>query len=131
MKCRRRILVGILNLLLIRIERIYSNPRGNNTFRILVDRLWPRGLKKDKVKIDLWQKDVAPSNSLRKWFSHDKTKWDEFKDLYFRELDNNPKSVSVILEKAKLEPLTLLFGSKEERFNNARALKEYIEKKMK
>jgi uncharacterized protein YeaO (DUF488 family) len=57
---------------MIKIERIYSNPRGNNSsFRILVDRLWPRGLSKDKVKVDLWQKDIAPSNSLRKWFSHD------------------------------------------------------------
>jgi uncharacterized protein YeaO (DUF488 family) len=57
--------------LAIKVERIYNNPRGNSTFRILVDRLWPRGLSKDKVKVDLWQKDIAPSNSLRKWFSHD------------------------------------------------------------
>ena len=75
-------------MLLIRIERIYDNPKGNNDgFRILVDRVWPRGLSKDKVKVDLWQKDIAPSNSLRKWFTHDEKKWNEFKRRYFKELD--------------------------------------------
>ncbi|HXS59831.1 MAG TPA: DUF488 family protein [Candidatus Sulfopaludibacter sp.] len=65
---------------MIEIERIYYNPKGDNedSFRILIDRLWPRGLSKDKVKIDLWLKDIAPSNSLRKWFSHDENKWTEF-----------------------------------------------------
>ena len=66
--------------LMIKVERIYNNPKGNtDSFRILVDRLWPRSLSKDKVNIDLWQKDVAPSDSLRKWFAHDEKKWDQFK----------------------------------------------------
>ncbi len=74
---------------MIKIERIYDNPIGdnnnnNNNFRILVDRLWPRGLSKDKVKIDLWLKDIAPSTPLRKWFSHDKNKWNEFKSKYLK-----------------------------------------------
>ena len=73
---------------MIRVERIYDNPKGNSdSFRILVDRLWPRGLSKDKVRFDLWQKEIAPSDSLRKWFGHDKKKWNEFKQRYFKELD--------------------------------------------
>lgn len=117
---------------MIKIERIYNNPRGNhNGFRILVDRLWPRGLSKDKVKMDLWQKDIAPSNSLRKWFGHDDEKWNEFKRRYFKELDKNIDSVNQILDKVKEGSITLLYGSKEEKFNNAVALKEYLEEKIK
>ena len=75
-------------MMTIKIERIYNNNlKGEDSFRILVDRIWPRGLRKDKVKADLWLKDIAPSNSLRKWFAHDEKKWDEFKRRYFRELD--------------------------------------------
>jgi uncharacterized protein YeaO (DUF488 family) len=116
---------------MIKIERIYDNPRGNNNFRILVDRLWPRGLSKDKVKVNLWQKDIAPSNSLRKWFGHDDQKWNEFKRRYFKELDKNVDSVKQILDKVNEGSITLLYGSKEEKFNNAVALKEYLEEKIK
>ena len=117
---------------MIKIERIYNNPRGNNsTFRILIDRLWPRGLRKDKVKVDLWQKDIAPSNSLRKWFGHDEKKWDEFKTRYFKELEENIESVNPILDKINEGSITLLYGAKEEKFNNAIALKEYLEEKIK
>ena len=99
---------------------------------ILVDRLWPRGLSKDKVKVDLWQKDISPSNSLRKWFGHEDEKWNEFKRRYFKELDKNVDSVDQILDKVKEEgSVTLLYGSKEEKFNNAVALKEYLEEKIK
>ena len=92
------------------------------------------GLSKEKVRIDLWQKDIAPSNSLRKWFGHDENKWDEFKRKYFKELDkkndNNP--VDRIIKMAKEQnSITLLYGTKEERFNNAVALKEYLEEKTK
>jgi uncharacterized protein YeaO (DUF488 family) len=123
--------------LTIRIERIYDNPngnKGNNSFRILVDRLWPRGLSKDKARIDLWQKDIAPSNSLRKWFGHDEKKWDEFKRRYFKELDkkSNSEMIDEIIKLAKEHSsTTLLYGAKEERFNNAVALKEYLEEKTK
>lgn len=121
---------------MIRVERIYDNPKGNNDgFRILVDRLWPRGLSKDKVRFDLWQKEIAPSNSLRNWFGHDQKKWNEFKRRYFKELDGKKELVSVILSKVKEESstttITLLYGTKEERFNNAVALKEYLEEKAK
>src|SRR5947208_6758024 len=119
---------------MIKIERIYNNPRGNKSFRILVDRLWPRGLSKDKVKMDLWQKDIAPSNSLRKWFGHDEKKWNEFKRRYFEELDEKSELVNMILSKEKEKSsttITLLYGTKEDRFNNAVALKEYLDEKAK
>jgi uncharacterized protein YeaO (DUF488 family) len=123
--------------LTIRIERIYDNPKGNkgnNSFRILVDRLWPRGLGKKDTRIDLWQKDIAPSNTLRKWFGHDEKKWDEFKRKYFKELDikSNSEMVDEIIKMAKEHSsITLLYGAKEERYNNAVALKDYLEKKTK
>ena len=116
--------------MVIKVERIYNNPRGNKTFRVLVDRLWPRGLSKANVKVDLWQKDIAPSNSLRKWFSHDENKWNDFKARYFKELEKNSESVNTILDKINEGPITLLYGSKEEKFNNAIALKEYLEEKI-
>jgi uncharacterized protein YeaO (DUF488 family) len=126
------------------VQRIYDNPKGRNNndndFRILVDRLWPRGLSKDKVKVDLWQKDIAPSNSLRKWFGHDEKKWNEFKRRYFKELDEKSDLVNMILSKEKEKPsttittattITLLYGTKEDKFNNATALREYLEEKIK
>lgn len=121
---------------MIRVERIYDNPKGNDDdFRILVDRLWPRGLSKDKVRFDLWQKEIAPSNSLRKWFGHDEKKWNEFKRRYFKELDGKKELVNMILGKVKNESIsstiTLLYGTKEIRFNNAVALKEYVEERAK
>ncbi|MER5174155.1 MAG: DUF488 family protein [Candidatus Nitrosocosmicus sp.] len=118
---------------MIRIGRIYDNPIGDNSksFRILIDRLWSRGLSKDKVKIDLWLKDIAPSTLLRKWFSHDEKKWDEFKYRYFKELEENGKSINKILNKAIEGSITLLYGAKDEKFNNAVALKEYLEQKIK
>jgi uncharacterized protein YeaO (DUF488 family) len=118
---------------MIKIERIYNNPVGDNSnsFRILIDRLWPRGLSKDKVKIDLWLKDIAPSTMLRKWFSHDEKKWDEFKFRYFKELEENRESVNKILNKTIEGSITLLFSAKDEKFNNAIALKEYLEQKIK
>jgi uncharacterized protein YeaO (DUF488 family) len=82
--------------LAINVRRIYDSPRGNTSFRILVDRLWPRGLSKAEVKIDMWEKDIAPSNLLRKWFSHNSKRWDEFKARYFEELDKNNESLNII-----------------------------------
>ena len=79
----------------------------------------------------MWQKDIAPSNTLRKWFSHDERKWDEFKTRYFKELEKNSKLVNLILDKVKEESITLLYGAKEGQFNNAMALKEYLEQKIK
>ena len=112
---------------MIKTRRIYDKPDTDDGFRILVDRIWPRGLKKNDVKIDLWQKDIAPSDSLRKWFNHDQSKWNEFKSRYYNELKDKQEIVKLFLEKDGQETITLLYSSKEEKYNNAIALKEYLE----
>ncbi|MGA9098117.1 MAG: DUF488 family protein [Methanotrichaceae archaeon] len=115
---------------MIKTERIYNAHTGSG-FRILVDRLWPRGLRKDEVNIDLWLKDIAPSNELRKWFGHDPSKWDEFRNKFFLELDLKRELVDQIIAKASEDDVVLLYGAKDEVHNNAAALKEYIETRMK
>ena len=111
----------------LNIKRVYVQPSREDGQRILVDRLWPRGINKQNAKIDLWLKDIAPSTELRKWFDHEHGKWDQFKNKYFKELESNPESVKILIEKVKKSKVTILYSSKEERFNNAVALKEYIE----
>ena len=111
----------------MKTKRIYAKPEKNDGFRILVDRLWPRGLSKNKAKVDLWLKDAAPSNELRKWFSHDPKKWGEFKRRYFKELNSKKKLIELICNNAGKGIVALVYGAKNERFNNAIALKEYIE----
>ena len=106
-------------------------PTEDDGFRILVDRLWPRGLSKDKTMVDLWLRDIAPSDVLRTWFRHDPQKWAEFKKRYFKELDHKKELVKLIMEKPKKGSVTLLYGAKDEKHNNAAALREYVEKKAK
>ena len=115
---------------MIKTDRIYNAHAGGGS-RILVDRLWPRGLRKDEVKVDLWLKEVAPSNELRKWFGHDPDKWIEFREKFFQELDHKENLVDQIIAKAREGDVVLLYGAKDEEHNNAVALKEYIEAKMK
>lgn len=110
---------------MIKIKRIYETPLDGDGFRILVDRLWPRGVSKDKAKIDLWLKDIAPSDQLRKWFAHDPAKWMEFKRKYFKELDKKKDLINQVPKKAK-NNITLLYAAKDDKHNNAQALKEYI-----
>ena len=110
---------------------MFPTENNKDSFRILVDRLWPRGLRKADVRVDLWLKDIAPSSSLRKWFSHDENKWNEFKTKYFKELEKDNESVNMILDKASKGSITLLYGTKNEKYNNAIALKEYLEQKIK
>ncbi len=98
--------------------------------RKLIDRLCPRGLKKEEARVDQWMKEIAPSTELRKWFGHDPDKWGEFKKRFFKELNGRQDLVDVITNAARKGTVTLLFGSKEERYNNAAALKEYIEARM-
>jgi uncharacterized protein YeaO (DUF488 family) len=116
---------------MIKIKRVYDAPSNADGKRILIDRLWPRGVKKDEARIDEWMKDVAPSGDLRKWFGHDPEKWGEFKRRFFRELKDKKNLVDQLAGMARKGRVTILFGSKEERFNNAVALKEYIETRMK
>ncbi len=115
----------------VAFKRVYDPPSKNDGFRVLVDRLWPRGLKKEKASIDLWYKDIAPSSDLREWFGHEPAKWAEFKRRYFKELYNCHQQVVELVEKTKGRNLTLLFAAKEEIYNNAAALAEYIEKNVK
>lgn len=116
---------------MLKVKRVYEAPSKEDGFRILVDRLWVRGLTKEKAKVDLWLKDIAPSDALRKWYQHDPEKWPEFKRRYFSELKDKKEPLGLIQAKAKKGTVTLLFGSKEEKINNAQALKEYLEKRMK
>jgi uncharacterized protein YeaO (DUF488 family) len=116
----------------IKIKRVYDTASKDDGFRILIDGLWPRGLTKEKAKVDLWLKDIAVSPALRKWFSHDPDKWAKFKQRFFFELDSKPDSIALIMDKAKtVGSVTLLYGSKELRYNNAAALLEYINTKQK
>ncbi len=112
----------------IATKRVYEKPSASDGARILVDRLWPRGISKQKARISLWLKEVAPGSKLREWFSHDPAKWKEFKTKYFKELDANAKVVSALAEKSKHGKVTLVYAAKDELHNNALALKEYLEK---
>ena len=116
---------------MIKIKRVYEPPSHDDGKRILIDQLWPRGLKKDDAHNDEWLKEVAPSTELRKWFDHDPHKWAEFKKQFFTELHGKQDVVDGIISAARKSTVTLLFGSKEERFNNAVALQEYIESRVK
>jgi uncharacterized protein YeaO (DUF488 family) len=111
---------------MIKIKRIYDAPSDDDGSRILVDRLWPRGLSKERAKVDLWLKEIAPSNELRKWYAHDPEKWAEFRKKYFKDLDMKKELINQIVRKMKEGDVTLLYSSKEEKINNAAALKEYI-----
>ncbi len=115
---------------MIKIKRVYEKPSKDDGKRILVDRLWPRGLKKEDAKIDEWIKEIAPSNELRKWFNHEPNRWGEFQARFFAELHGKRELLEGITSAARKGTVTLLFGSKEERFNNAVALKKFIETKM-
>lgn len=114
---------------MIKIKRIYETPSSGDGFRVLVDRLWPRGLSKDSAKIDLWLKDIAPSDKLRKWFSHDPKKWLEFNKRYHLELKEKSELTSNLkkLEQEK-KVVTLLFSAKNEKQNNAVSLFQYLQK---
>ena len=112
---------------MIRVKRVYEPPSEEDGQRILVERLWPRGLTKEKAKIDLWLKEVSPSPELRKWFSHDDSKWDEFCDRYRKELDANVESVRKIMDLASKGTVTMVFAARDAEHNSAVLLNEYIE----
>jgi uncharacterized protein YeaO (DUF488 family) len=109
------------------LKRAYEKSATEDGKRILVERLWPRGLKKTEAKIDEWLKDVAPSTELREWYSHDPSKWIEFKKRYWKELETKKDVVLRLAKESREGKVTFVFGSKEEKLNNANALKEYIE----
>ena len=112
---------------MIAVKRVYDPPKGDDGCRLLVDRLWPRGVKKDEARLDGWIKDAAPSDKLRQWFGHESLKWEEFRRRYFAELDHKPEAWRPILDAEKQKKkVTLLFGAKDSEHNNAVALKEYV-----
>jgi len=111
----------------IRIKRAYENPAEDDGPRILVDRLWPRGISKEKAGIDFWPKELAPSTELRRWYGHDPQKWEEFKKRYSEELENQEDLLEELLGYVRNGPVTFVFSSEELKLNNAAALKLYIE----
>ena len=115
----------------ISFKRVYEKPGLKDGKRILVERLWPRGLKKDEAKIDEWLREVAPSTELRKWFGHDPAKWDEFKERYWKELDKKNDIISKLAKERRENKVTFVFAAKDQQHNNAVALKEYIENQLK
>jgi uncharacterized protein YeaO (DUF488 family) len=110
----------------IRLKRVYDALAKADGRRILVDRIWPRGLAKRKARVDEWLKEIAPSAGLRKWFAHDPARWKEFKKRYAAELDDQRDQVEHLARAARQRTVTLLFGAKDTEHNNAVALKEYI-----
>lgn len=114
----------------IKLKRAYDAPAKADGTRILVDRVWPRGVTKDDLRLDDWVKGVAPSAELRKWFDHDPAKWGEFQERYRRELDQKPDAIVPLVAKCRAGTVTLVFGAKDTRHNNAVALKAYLERRL-
>lgn len=109
-----------------RVKRVYEPAQDGDGKRVLVDRLWPRGLSKEKAAVDRWEQALAPSDALRRWFAHDAKKWPEFRRRYFAELDDEPEGLDAL--RAMRGRVTLLFAARDEEHNNAVALKEYLER---
>lgn len=110
----------------IALKRVYEAPAANDGVRILVDRLWPRGLAKESAGVDIWLKAIAPSDDLRKWYGHDVDKWPEFKKRYFAELDAAQDALKELRAYLRQGKVTLLYAAKETEHNNAVALKAYL-----
>jgi uncharacterized protein YeaO (DUF488 family) len=110
----------------IKIKRVYEQPDKEDGMRILVDRLWPRGLTKEKARVDLWLKTIAPSTELRQWFGHDPSKWEEFKKRYLRELSENDEAVSLLRQAVKKEAATLVYGASDTGHNAAVVLRDFL-----
>ena len=115
---------------MIQLKRVYDDSSPRDSKRFLVERLWPRGIRKTDLHAEAWLKEAGPSTELRKWFSHDPGKWTEFQRRYFKELDSRPESWTPILEAARRGTVTLLYSSHDTEHNNAVALKGYIESKL-
>jgi uncharacterized protein YeaO (DUF488 family) len=113
----------------IGLKRAYDPPAASDGHRVLVDRVWPRGITKDALRLDAWLKDLAPSTALRKWFAHDPKKWEEFRARYFRELDGQRPAVDDLGRRARRGRVTLVFAARDAERNNAVALKDYLERR--
>jgi len=115
----------------IALKRAYEAPAAADGYRLLVDRLWPRGLTREKARIDQWLKDASPSNELRRQFHHDPAQWDAFRASYFRELEAHPAALAQLDAVLKQHPVvTFVYSARDERFNNAEALKQFVEQRL-
>ncbi len=110
----------------INIKRVYDASEPSDGFRVLVDRVWPRGMTKEKAAIDLWDKNIAPTTELRKWFGHEPAKWQEFQRRYISELNDNATAVDALLKETKGKHVTLLYGAKDEQHNQAVVLRNFL-----
>ncbi len=108
-------------------KRIYQEYSRNDGYRVLVDRLWPRGVSKEEARLNEWLKNIAPSTELRKWFDHDAQKFEEFRNRYEVELKQKPELVEHLIKVSEDQVVTLLYAAKEERYNHASVLKEFLE----
>ncbi|WP_043531362.1 DUF488 domain-containing protein [Litchfieldella xinjiangensis] len=113
----------------IQCKRAYDTPEKSDGYRVLVDGIWPRGRRKEALELDEWRKELAPSKKLRQWFKHDPQRWDTFRQRYHKELDKQKRAIDDMLKACDGHKLTLVFGAKETEYNNAVALKEYLEKR--
>jgi uncharacterized protein YeaO (DUF488 family) len=113
----------------IKIKRAYEPSAKDDGTRILVDRLWPRGLTKEKAGVDIWLKEIAPSTELRKWFGHDPEKWKRFRGRYETELKHKRDLIETLLEKSGNETITLIYAARDDKHNEARVLKQFLERK--
>jgi len=117
--------------IMLKLKRVYETPDVNDGIRFLVERLWPRGMKKEDLEMDAWLKEVAPSPDLRRWYAHDLDKWQEFQGRYWAELKNNPDSWRPILEAVKNGNVTLLYSARDTEHNSALVLKSFLEERIK
>ncbi len=115
----------------LKVKRIYESSEPSDGYRVLVDRVWPRGLTKQDADIDLWLKDIAPSTELRQWFGHQPRRWDAFRRRYFDELDAMPETLAVLQDKLRRDDVTLVYSARDEAHNQAVALREYLLKEAK
>jgi len=115
----------------LRVKRAYEEPTASDGVRVLVERLWPRGVSKEDAAIELWPKDVAPSTELRQWFAHDPAKWAEFRRRYQAELAAHPEVVAELRKLARRKTVTLIYAAKDEEHNSALVLKELLERSSK
>lgn len=112
----------------LRVKKIYETPAATDGYRVLIDRLWPRGIKRENANIDAWLKEIAPSTELRKWFGHNPDRWNPFCEKYFEELTDNPALTQLYEYLHHHRQLTLLYGAKEQQYNHAVGLVTYLQK---